>query len=200
MDSIDRLSEVFEQAAKIVEQCNIPDSMQATAFGKAVDMLIGSSQATSTLPLSGNLSPIPARFTGEVVSEILDNIASRLSLNLDVIEHVFVESDGIVSLIVPPDKFSSSKMSGTREIALLIVAAKQCSGLEDSWTSVDEIRKWCEEYKKYDAPNFARALKGMKQELMPPRNKGASREYRLSKPGLQEARQLIERLAGSGHH
>ena len=80
--------------------------------------------------------------------------------------------------------------------ALLIVAARQGSGVDDGWTSVGHIRDALQNYKKYDPNNFSAYLRRV-ADAFNFRGKNTSMEVRLTQPGWETVIALIASLTGA---
>lgn len=124
--------DILRQAFDAVIKAEIPDDLREIAFSKAVD-LIHAPVTTSTQ----NRSTAYDRQTsnGEVLveqadedSDIIDRMASRLEVDIAIIERVFREHDGEPHLKLLTNQLPSGKTPATREIALLITAARQSLG------------------------------------------------------------------------
>jgi hypothetical protein len=147
-------------------------------------------------PLAIMISAIEAKQASDAKTSngLLDRVAARLRLDRAIVADVFDDSDGTIDVIVAPRKLDPAKARGTKQLALLIVAARQAAEIEE-WTDVDEIRKLAEDYKKYDSANFASAIKEMQDDF---RLKQVGRRItvKLGRPGWDRAAEMVRRLAG----
>lgn len=190
--------DILTTAKQAVDDAQVPEPLQETAFAKAVDLIAG---RTSSMD-SSSRADVPketlpkAKGTGTAPT-MLESIAFRLKLDREIVEEVYFERNGELEITVSPAKLGASLKAGTQELALLVTAGRQASDEED-YTSVEEIRKVAEEFRKYDSDNFSRAINDMSKEF---RFRGGprSRELRVSKPGWEEATKLVQRLAGEGN-
>jgi hypothetical protein len=94
----------------------------------------------------------------------LARIATKLKVDIDIVDSVYFDENGDVRVGVPAGKLESGKMAGTKQLALLAAAGRQGAGLEES-TSVEKIREVADEYKRYDQANFARTISQMDNEF-----------------------------------
>jgi hypothetical protein len=186
--------EVLVQALVEVDEANVPAELRSVAFGKAVDLLVARA-GESTEPLQpfhqtrmGN-----GQVTGDAAP--LGKVAARLKLDKELVQDIFDYDEDGVRVIVSPRKLDKGLGPGTKQLALLVVAGRQAAGDDEGWTSVEAIRKVCEEYNKLDSPNFAAHIKAMKNEFTL-RGTAQKREVKLTRPGWEAARELVEKLAG----
>ena len=77
----------------------------------------------------------------------------------------------------------------------MVTAARQGSGIDDSWTAVTHIREALQQYNRYDVGNFSPYLRGA-ADAFNFRGKGTSLEMRLTKPGWEMAIELLHVTAG----
>jgi len=189
--------DVLVRALKEVDEANVPQELRAVAFGKAVDLVVADVGGTTERAqqrrqdLGGN----GHRVTGD---SALDKIASRLGLDVGVVQDVFhYDEERGLQVGISPKKLEASRAGGAKQLALLVAAGRQAAGLDEGdWTEVDEIRQVCQDYKKFDSGNFAKHIAGMKDEFNV-RGSAQKREVKITRPGWDKARELVERLAGA---
>jgi hypothetical protein len=189
--------EVLVRALEEVDEAKVPAELRSVAFGKAVDLVaIGAGKLTAP---SQQVRQDQQNRAGDAQTAAdlspLEKVATRLKLDLEVVQDVFDHDDQGLRIIVSPKKLDKRIRPGARQLALLVVSGRQAAGDDEDWTSVDTIRKVCEDYNKLDAPNFAAHIKAMKDEF---NLKGSpqKREVKLTRPGWEAARELVEKLAG----
>ena len=85
--------------------------------------------------------------------------------------------------------------TATKEIALLVAGGRQAAGLE-AWTSWDEIRRWCGEFKKLDSGNFAKTMREMDDVFNTRKESERKLQVRLAKHGWERVADEIRRLGG----
>lgn len=196
--STDTLRAILEQAMAAVDAAVIPDELRAVAFSKAVDVIIAHRRAGSPAGMqvgsaspSANASP---RHRMPATPDTIGAVAERLRLDREIVVQVFDETDGKIDIIVPPRKLATGKAPATKQLALLVAAARQAAEI-DEWTDADEIRRIAEEFKKYDQSNFAATLKQM-DDVFHIKQSGRSIKVRLSRPGWDRAAELVTKLTG----
>lgn len=190
------ICDVLKRAQQEVIGAGIDEDLRPVAYRAALELILREASVDSRA--SGiSVAPVdqPA-IPLEMIPMTISRIADRLELPLEAIEAVFGDEDAEFSLIFSPGRLSSSMLEGTQEIALLTACASECAEGTGSWTGIELIRRWCIEYKKYNAPNFSRAINGMELEFVF-RGKAKGREVRLSRPGWQKVRELICRMTGT---
>jgi hypothetical protein len=186
MDESEKVADLLRQATEVVLAAGIPEELQPVAFGRAFDLLAGttrrSDQARGTIPTGAE----------DNSAGLLERIASRLHLDREIIAETFEEREGGIRLVVAPSKLDPQKTKGTKQVALLVSAARQAAGLEDS-TPAKAIRLEAEDYGKYDSPNFAATISDL-GEYFSMSGSGPNRRFKLRRAGFEEAAALIQRL------
>jgi hypothetical protein len=103
----------------------------------------------------------------------LAKVAARLGLDPEVVKEVYhVEGDKF-EIVVPVARLDTGFSRATKQIALLIPAARQASGM---------------------APNFASAVK--ETAGLQFRQENRKTMVRVTRPGFEAATALVRRLAG----
>lgn len=192
--------EILNQAHEAVEKSQLPDELRPVAFEKAVDIILAltSPPSDARRPTDRGVQDTDAdRRDGNSAMDVVDKIAGALQIEVGVVERVFGEhGGGQPRIILPSPKLSPSKSAATREIALLVVAARTAVGLDpDDYTPVREIRKVAEDFNKCDPANFASTIREMNQYFRV-RGDNQSREVKLNQPGREAAIQMISKLGG----
>lgn len=194
------VKEILEEAMFLVADFQLNGLAWSTAYSKAVELLherrktgrvVSTDTEKSVHAAETMLRAIEVKTTG---GGLLDRVADRLRLDRAVVADVFDDSDGSIDVIVAPRKLDPAKARATKQLALLVVSARQAAELEE-WTDVDEIRRLAEDYKKYDSANFASAIKEMQDDF---RFKQVGRKItvKLGRPGWERASEMVRRLAG----
>jgi len=190
----EHVRDILAGAVKAVDEAKVLDDLKPLAFGRAIDLLVqGLVPATRT---PGSLAPgapgTPA-VTPAATGDLMGRLVAKLQLSADVVETIYTEHEGKLVLSLPHGKLAKGKSAGVKEIALLVCAAEQ--SVSDEPTASESIRKWAEEYDKYDQPNFSTTLAALKGQVL---IGGTSRAktYKLTKPGWGEEAKLVARIAG----
>lgn len=187
------ISEILVRALKDVEDAKFPDSLKETALREAI-RLRSEEAGFGVSPQVGHSTTAARQQEPAGAADLLGKIASRLGVERGPLEDIFDEQDGSIGLIVAPRRLDGAVASGTKQIALLVAAARQGAQLED-WTSVNEIRRWCEEYKRYDSTNFSKTI-GSMDNVFGMRGQKQQRQLKMSRPAWDEAAELVRELAG----
>jgi hypothetical protein len=185
------LTEALRRALSAVEEADVPDDLRDKAFEKAFDWLTRESGGPA---VSSNIQRDLEVRTPSIGP--LRQLANKLGLDPAVIEDVFYEEDGEIGIGIAASRLDRSKSGGTRQLALLVAAARQGSGQEE-WTSSPEIRRVCADYGRFDSANFATTIRSM-GTVFSYRGKGHSLEIRLTRPGMEQASALVGELANEG--
>jgi hypothetical protein len=191
---------ILAEAIAAVNAADVPPDLKEAAFSKAVDVImakrtaaarVGMDTATTapaTAPAAGRRAPAIAG------GDLLGRIGNRLRLARDVVAEVFDEQDGKIDIIVAQRKLAPGKAPGTKQLATLVAAARQGADIEE-WTDADEIRRFVEDFKRYDSANFAAALKEM-DDIFRVKQSGRKISLKLGRPGWERAAELVAKLAG----
>ena len=126
----------------------------------------------------------------------LSRLATRFGIPEEALADILDVEDDSVTLHVASTKVSATKSRATREVALLIVAARQGAGIDESWTDVAHVRDALHHYNRYDTGNFSKYLKDTDDVF---NFRGKPVQLRLTRPGWEAAIELVKTLAGSGH-
>lgn len=188
-----KIEDILRQAAAVVDAANLPDDLRAIALEKTVDLMTG-------------ISP-PSRETGEsathrgnattpelATGDSLEKIATKFGIEVDLVDEAFEAEDGMPTLIVPRQKLAKSANAATKEIALLVAAARQAAEVE-SWTDSKTIREAVEGYGKFNSPNFAASIAELEDDFSFS-GKGQSRRVRVRRDGFTSAGALTKKLLG----
>jgi hypothetical protein len=193
------IARALTEALKALEAANVPDDLREKAFEKAFELAARDLEPDSPSTVEQQRLQGGDPGLGEAGLEIpaqLARIAERLRLALPVVGDVFYEDNGEVGIGLPASSLDRSKSGATRQLALLVAAARQGAGLEE-WTSSSTIRAICADYGRFDSANFASTLKNM-GSLFSYRGKGHGLEVRLTRPGLEQAADLIQEMGNGG--
>jgi hypothetical protein len=193
------VKDILEDALDVVAEFQLTGLAWTTAYAKAVELLNDRRRTdraadTDTADVIHSTPSGLMLIESKISSSTLDRVAARLRLDRAIVADVFDASDGTIEVIVAPRKLDATKARATKQLALLVVAARQAADLEE-WTDVDEVRRFAEDYKKYDSANFASAIKEMQDDF---RFKQVGRKItvKLGRPGWDRAAELVRRLGG----
>jgi hypothetical protein len=133
--------------------------------------------------------------SGGASGGLIDKLARKLKCDLDVTKLAFEFDDGDVHLLVAASDLDSKSATAQQEVALLVLAARQGSGMEE-WTSAKVIRDVAQNLGVYESNHstYVGELKGRRVRI---KGKGPSRELKLNQPGFEDAAALVSRLADS---
>lgn len=191
------VTNILKSALRAVDDAGIPGELKSLAFEKAVDLLSGGPvlvrrQEEPQRPPTLEGAPT----AGDVPDSLVGRIATKLKLDLGTVEEVYhVEGDDL-KVVAHRSKLNSSKMQGTKELALIVVAGRIAAGLDEQ-VLAEQIRTVADDYGRYDSANFARSIGEMDEDF---RKSGTARRRSLSlrKAGWDHAAELVKRLGGGG--
>lgn len=192
--SKEEVKDILEASKEAVANADIPPELQEVAFSKAFDLLarerMGPQEPRMEQPAD---TPTAVRRPPESES-VLTRIAARLRVGQEAVESVFHAEGNGFDILVPGSRLDRTKSGATKQLALLITAARQGAELEE-WTDADEIRHFAEEFKRYDSANYASSIKELSDVLLI-RQSGRKILVKLSRPGWERAAELVRRLSG----
>jgi hypothetical protein len=125
----------------------------------------------------------------------LGRLAAKFGVPESNLADVFEVEDNLVVLHVASARISATKSRATREVALLLTAARQGSGIDDAWTDVSYIRDALAQYNRYDQSNFSKYLRET-DDVFNFRGRPVN-QIRLTRPGWETAGELIKALTRS---
>lgn len=183
-----QLTERLSAAAQAVDEARLEADLRLAGFEHALHVLAnsdGGSADDATPPFSSTAAP------GAGSGARHQAIASRTGASVVAVERVFEEIDGEIRLTLPPSALPPSKAAAMRDVALLLVTARQAAGL-DEYTPFGTIRAECIDLNVLDGPNFATEVGKLGFRLRGPRS---AREARASRHHFEKAGQLVRELA-----
>ena len=133
---------------------------------------------------------------GDQVDEgdLVGLIAVRLGVSRDVADLVYDVQDGQLGVVLSSRRLAAERSGAARQLAQLVVGGRQAAGMED-WTPIAEVRSVVNDYGKLDSSNFAASIQSL-DDIFLFRGKGASRELKATRPGLERIADLVKDLAG----
>jgi hypothetical protein len=192
--------EILIGALEDVEQAGLPDDLREVGFAKAIDLRAAPAAAGPSSASGGVANPTVVPTPADLAEDNgngspIATIAGRLQIAPDTVSEVFATHGGDLEVIVSVGRLSNRAATATKEIALLVAGGRQAAGL-DEWTSWDEIRRWCAEFKKLDSPNFAKTMREMDDVFNTRKASVRKLQVRLAKPGWERLGDEIRRLGG----
>jgi len=193
------ITESLATARDAVKDAALPEPWQVPAFIEVLRHLMN--EGTGVADVGGRDVGLGAQGGGAAAGGSADGqtAAGRLAARVKVDEakllDLFDFADDGVTLHVASSRIGASKSKATQDVALLIAAARQGSGIDAGWTSAEFVREALQHYNRYDQGNFASNLKGV-DHAFNSKGKGQSLELRLTQPGWETAIELVRRVAG----
>ncbi len=186
-----KIEHVLREAAAAVAAADVPEDLRSVAFGKAVDLIVG-------VPPAGDETTgkreAPDEETGSS-DDPLQKIATRFETDLELIDESFEVEDDEPKLTMSRSKLASSKKGATKQIALLVAAARQAAAIEQ-WTESKVIRDVVEGYGRLNSPNFAVAISELDDDFSFS-GTGQNRKVKVRRDGFKRAGGLIQSLQGN---
>lgn len=195
--------DLLEAAHEAVREANLPEGLQAVALGKAFDLLAAQAgihvgpqqvaQPTQQVQTPSQQQQQPERGAAPG-SGSLQQIATKLGIDLELIEHVYL-ADGGFQVIVPPDRLPDRPAPAMRELIFLTVLGRQAGGWDSGTTAVTDARAVCEHYggRHYDPKNFTNAVKGL-SSYVAATGKRDEMTLRVLPGGYREGANLVRRM------
>lgn len=188
--------DAVKAALDAVAEMPADDPLRAIAFQEVLRAsLAGTSAAGSRASGAPSLPTTRGTTSGDIDTSAAQRLAARLGVHRGVVDQVFDFEGDTPALIVSPSRLPDSNAAAMQQIALLVCAGRQ-GGAGETVTSADAIRKVCDEFGRYDAPNFAAKLRVL-GGLLIPEGTTRARGYRLTRPGYERVRSLLESLAAA---
>jgi hypothetical protein len=178
---------IFQTAEKEVNAAELADEFRIPAFQAAVQALM---EAKSVGDTGRAFHRESARTNGDA-----SDLERRLGVTAAELSEVFHFEPDRVELVVAPSRLPQKKASAMRDVALLIVSARQAGGIDDGWTEVSAIRDACRELGVLDAGNFAAEISQL-GDVFNFRGTGRGRQVRTNAKGYERVSARIKELAG----
>lgn len=172
-----------------LEAAEVPNDLREIAFRLGMQAFLGgpSSPTAQTAPQLN----LPALGTpGDSPGALL---STRLGVPYEDIMEVFNFGDSGPELVVGSGKLPSATSKATKDIAILVSAARQGTGLEE-WTAFASIREACQIYNRLDTNNFASTMKEVEGYFSVRSPSPRKREVKLNRPGWERAAELVAQL------
>lgn len=181
MDVADNVKTALAAALAVPD---MPEGFREIAFREVLRHLLSQpEQGTGATPATSAEQPGLVRLAG------------RTKVPVESLADLFEFEGDVVRVHAPSQRIDSVKARATREIALLVAAARQGSGLDESWTDVGHVRETLSSYGRYDQPNFSANLRS-NEDVLNIRGKGSKTQIRLTQPGWEAATSMIRKLSG----
>jgi hypothetical protein len=192
----DELVAELKRAAELVLEAGVPESMRSVAFEAAFANLRPTEQAGAAGSTgqprhrrrASEDSALDAKSAGD-----LDRIAEALGVDRFRIDAIYAIEAGDLKIVVGSKRLNPKKVEGAKDLAVLVVAGRQLGGWDDEWTETEAIRETCRDYGKFQSNHFAETI-GELDAVLAVLGKGASRKVKLLRPGIDAAKELVERL------
>ena len=135
----------------------------------------------------------PQNGVGEVrtATDLGYSLADMFGISPDDVPNLFEVADGEPKLVLDHRKLSRESATATRELTLLVCAARDALRLS---TSTTLVRSVAEDYNRLDSSNFMSTLRSMDEVAVRGRPRSRDGTLRLRKVGVDAARELAQRL------
>jgi hypothetical protein len=192
------VTELLKSAVSAVNASGAKGELREPAFKAALSLLISDPESGALQQGEPRIKPkstptAPSQASGSSGSRPLDMIAGVLKINVDKLRYVYTEKNGEPELSIKSSKLPTSKSAGARDIALLVMAARQAAEIDD-YTEAETIRAACKRYGKFDQNNFGTTMASLDNHVIS-EGKRSNMKRKLTHPGLEEAAELIQKYA-----
>jgi hypothetical protein len=201
MTDIESLTVRLRAAVQAVEAAGVPDDLREIAFARALDATLGPATpyvapaVASAHPADGP-SPTSQPHAPTTADRPLATLARKLGIEEATAARVYDLDDDGLHLVAGPARFDSRVTAAMEQIARLVVAGRQAAGLDEEWTSADQIRVACEDRGRYSDSNFATYVKRLDGDGFRIRGNGRNREFKANAIGFEHTGELVAQLAG----
>lgn len=185
------IQEALAQTQAELKKAGVPEQWQESWGREVLKHLLAGRPLLA--PQLAAQAPVTA--SGAAADSGLGRLAARFAVSETALADVFEVQDEGVTLHVASARISATKSKATREVALLVVSARQGAGIDDSWTDVSYVRDSLAQYNRYDQSNFSKYLGGT-DDVFNFRGKPVQ-QLRLTRPGWEAAEELIKAITGS---
>lgn len=192
------VTELLKSAVSAVNASGAKGELREPAFRAALALLTGDAR-TAQVETDKQQDPPPLasrQAAHGAESGLLDRIASAVNVDAEKLRYVYADKDGEPELIIKSSKLPPSKSASARDIAVLVMGARQGAEIDD-YTEAETIRSACKRYGKFDPTNFGKTMASLDNHVIT-QGKGTSIQRKLTHPGIEEAAELIEKYASQG--
>jgi hypothetical protein len=188
---------VVRESLKVMGDAGVPEPLQPTALPEIIKLVASQAPGaplTALIPYQQQPPNQPALLGAGGGGDLLARLAARLGVPGEVVEGVYTSDGNSVEISVHPARLPKTRSTATKNLALLVTAMRQATS-DEEFTSVDEIRRIAQDYDRLDAANFASAIGEMRGAFLV---KGSARQrsLKLTRPGWQQAADLVKQLGG----
>jgi hypothetical protein len=192
-DESNRLVVALREAAEAIAAAKVPAKLHEIAFAKSLDHLLGTPPQASQSAQSADLGRSPKHPQDSNQGGALGKIAAKLKIGSVIAERVFAVDGDEVHLGVARKALADSRKAATQEIAYLIAAGRQASGLEEI-TAASVIRDVCEQVGVLDGNNYGAAIRELQGHGFLIKGSGNSRELKINQVGYEKASEIVTRI------
>lgn len=186
-----RVTDLLAMAAAVVDGADLPDDLRAPGYTAAVGLL-AEGVGVDGAGASGGVGTVPSEDGASApVTGLVDRIAAGMGIDPGEIRKVYEEVDGAPVLIVKSTKVPRSKAAGTHDVALLVMAARQLSGI-DEYTEAGVLRDAAKRFGRFDQGNFGKHMTAL-DNLILTRGTRSTAKRKLTEPGIEAAAELAKR-------
>jgi hypothetical protein len=193
-------TELLRTALQAVDHAGTPKELRGEALRGIIPLLAGTDSAAPRprLPAEEDRGATGGAqaASGSSGSAMLDKVAAGLEIDPRRIHYLFVEEDGVPVLKIKASSLPASKSAAAVDIAHLVMAARQLSGVDD-YTEGDVLREAAKRYGRFDSANFGSSMKSL-DHLVSTQGKGAATKRKLTIPGIEAAGELAAKYLGDG--
>ena len=190
MTDSESLSAAFRSARDAVDAADLPADLRVAAFERALTTLLGGASASGSADPTGD----GASEVSEEVAPAAKKVAARLRVDERQVTRVLDFDEDGVHILVPRSSLPKPKSEAIQQIALLVAAGRQASGIDpEGWTHQGHVREATEALGVDDHSNFAAHMK--KLAGVRSRGSGKTGELKMNAVGFEAAGNLIRRLA-----
>jgi hypothetical protein len=182
-----RLVAALREAAEAITAAKVPAKLHEIAFAKSLDHLLGTPPQESQ---AADLRQTSERQQDSNQVDTLGRIAAKLKIGSAIAERVFAVDGDEVHLGVARKALADSRKAATQEIAYLIAAGRQASGLEEI-TAASVIRDVCEQVGVLDGNNYGAAIRELQGHGFLIKGSGNSRELKINQVGYEKASEIV---------
>jgi hypothetical protein len=197
----ERLRTAARSAVDDVNSLNLSPSDRPVVLGLILATRLG---LVSGVAAAVSAAPVPAPASAAVQTvkagapipegDLIAKIAAALKLDHELAERIYDVKDGELGYVISARRLAADKANATRQLAAIVAAGRQAAGLED-WTPVSVVREVVHDFGKLDAANFAGYIAKLdKDDAYLVRGKGANREIKVTRSGLDPVGELLTSL------
>lgn len=189
---IEAARELANQTWQVLNLSDIPEGHRDVAFGTVFSFLADDNPPSG--PTAPPRKPPSLNNTDEGATG-LASIADALKLDEETASYLFAIDGPDLDLTISRDDLSSDRVTALREVALLVVAARQAGGIDQDRTASSRVRDQGVHLGVMAKNTFRQEMGALSPELTSKPQGRFGRSFKITRVGYDAASTIAMRIA-----